>query len=122
MNWMVRRTGEGRSVVSSLAGRLGDHELSLVKVGFCLDQCHCPQLLGGCLGKDTCEMGGWVSEREEGVGGWFLLGNQEMGLPVFHCDVDLQTQVSEWLIMDESEALGKGQGLTEMGWILKPED
>ena len=102
---------------------LGDHELSLVKVGFCLNQCPCPQLLGGCLGNDTCEMDGWISEREEGVaGGWFLLGNQEMGLPVFHFDVDLQTQVSQWLIMDESGALGKGQGSTEMGWILKPED
>lgn len=71
MNWMVRRTGEGWSIVSSLAGWLGDHELSLVKVGFCLDQRHCPQLLGGCLGKDTCEMDGWISEREEGVGGGF---------------------------------------------------
>lgn len=45
-----------------------------------------------------------------------------MGLPVFHFDVALQTQVSEWLIMDESGALGKGQGSAEMGWILKPED
>ena len=45
-----------------------------------------------------------------------------MGLPVFHFDVDLQTQVPQWLIMDESGALGKGQGSTEMGWILKPED
>lgn len=40
-----------------------------------------------------------------------------MGLPVFHFDVALQTQMSEWPVTDESGALGKGQGSAEMGWI-----
>ena len=68
-------------------------------------------------------MDGWMSEREgedwEGVS----YGKSRDGfgcVPLYL--FDLQMEMSKWLIMYESGALRKGQGLTEMGLVLKPED